>query len=60
MRATYKLSQILGDVDISGESKKLLDRAVSLRRDIKSLDPDFVLVNGIETDFEELVPWMLW
>lgn len=60
VRATNKLSQILGDLGISGESKKLLDWAVSLKRGIKSLDPDFVLVNGMKSDFEELVPWKLW
>ncbi|KAJ5124771.1 uncharacterized protein N7515_008596 [Penicillium bovifimosum] len=58
-RANYKLSQVLGDLGKDKEGMKYLERAVSLRKDL-SLDGDYVLVNGAASDFEDLVPWMLW
>ncbi|KAJ5543129.1 hypothetical protein N7461_009132 [Penicillium sp. DV-2018c] len=59
-RASYKLSQILGDLGKDKESTKCLERAVSLRKDLNGLDGDYLLVNGAASDFEDLVPWMLW
>lgn len=59
-RANYKLSQILGDLGKDKESTKCLERAVSLRKDFNGLDGDYLLVNGAASDFEDLVPWMLW
>lgn len=59
-RANYKLSQILGDLGKNKESTTYLERAISLREDLNKLDGDYVLVNGVAADFEDLVPWMLW
>jgi hypothetical protein len=59
-RANYKLSQVLGDLGKEKESAKCFESAVALRKDIKGLDGDYILVNGAASDFDNLVPWMLW
>ena len=59
-RANYKLSQILGDLGSVKESARYLETAVSLKENIKSLDGDYIPLNGAESDFESPVPWMLW
>lgn len=59
-RANYRLSQVLGSLGKDNESTKYLEKAMTLREDLGKLDGDYVLVNGVASDFENLVPWMLW
>lgn len=59
-RANYKLSQILKDLGNDQESAKYIERAILLRNEMKGLDGESITVNGVPSDFEGLVPWMLW
>lgn len=56
-RANYKLSHIFETAGKERESKECLDRALTLREGIYTLDGD--TPHGID-GFESLVPWMLW
>lgn len=59
-RANYKLSQVLEDLGKVNESTVHRERAVNIREELRKLDGDYVLVNGDTSDFDDLVPWMLW
>ena len=59
-RASYKVSQVLADLGKSEESTLYLEKAIDIRGEFMKLDGDYVVVNGGASDFENLVPWMLW
>ncbi|KAJ5173639.1 uncharacterized protein N7500_001570 [Penicillium coprophilum] len=59
-RANYKMSQVLHDLGKHKESTMHLEKAVNIRDELRKLDGDYVLVNGADADFDDLVPWMLW
>lgn len=56
-RASNKLSKVFEAVGKERESAEYLDRALTLKEEIYKLDGESP--HGI-TDFEILVPWMLW
>lgn len=56
-RASYKLSKFFKTLGKEHESAELFDRAMALKDDIYKLDGAPSYGN---TDFERLVPWMLW
>ena len=33
---------------------------MNIRGELMKPDGDYVLVNGVASDFDNLVPWMLW
>ncbi|KAJ5092021.1 hypothetical protein NUU61_006891 [Penicillium alfredii] len=59
-RANYKLSQILKDLGKDRESAIFLERAVALGEELNQIDGSSSLVKDAISDFENLVPWMLW
>lgn len=59
-RASHKLSCIFSVLGKDKESVKQLERATNAREQILKLDGDEVLGKDAVSDFEELVPWMLW
>ncbi|KAF9242219.1 hypothetical protein DTO006G1_6440 [Penicillium roqueforti] len=59
-RASYKISQVLADLGKPEESTFYLEKAIDIRGEFMKLDGDYVVVNGGASDFERLVPWMLW
>ncbi|KAL4735582.1 TPR-like protein [Aspergillus similis] len=59
-RANYKLSQILKDLGKENESTVYLERAISLRECFNKPHSGDAASGRIVSDFEELVPWMLW
>lgn len=59
-RATYQLSQILEDSEKEKQSSEYLQRAMELKEELDGVVGDYVLLNGASSDFEHLLPWMLW
>lgn len=58
-RANYQLSQVLGSLGKDKEGTAYYERAVSLREGFE-IDGGSVSTNRDASDFEGLVPWMLW
>ncbi|KAJ5260195.1 hypothetical protein N7505_009576 [Penicillium chrysogenum] len=59
-RANYKVSQVLEGLGNLEESTLHLEKAMNIRGELMKPDGDYVLVNGVASDFDNLVPWMLW
>ncbi|PWY82922.1 TPR-like protein [Aspergillus heteromorphus CBS 117.55] len=59
-RAYYKLSCVVGALGKDKDSTEHLEKAADLKDDILKLEGDEVLGKDALSDFEELVPWMLW
>lgn len=59
-RANKKLTQMMGDFGKERESHEYLEKALSLKEDFENLHSHCAPSDKISSDFEGLVPWMLW